>query len=111
MDEMRYQLDLLKAMNQKLGDAERMYRLICNTSNNAFLYYSFRTGQVKMLGLWDNFFDFSVKDIKDLAKLYDAVEEKYIITLRDTLFIEKRKLLSDSTQCCMKNGKTSFSLC
>ena len=106
MDEMRYQLDLLKAMNQKLGDAERMYRLICNTSNNAFLYYSFRTGQVKMLGLWDNFFDFSVKDIKDLAKLYDAVEEKYIITLRDTLFIEKRKLLSDSTQCCMKNGKT-----
>ena len=108
MDEMRYQLDLLKAVNQKLSDAERMYRLVCDTSNNAFLYYSFRTGQVKMLGSWDRFFDFSVKDVKDFAKLYDAVEDKYILPLRDTLFIEKRRLLSDSTQCCIKNSKSWF---
>lgn len=108
MDEMRYQLDLLKAMNQKLGDAERMYRLICDTSNNAFLYFSFKTGQVKMLGLWDKFFDFAVKDIKDLSKIYDEVEEKYVMALRDSLFIEKRRLLSDSVQCCMKNSKSWF---
>ena len=105
MDEMRYQLDLLKAMNQKLSDAERMYRLICDTSNNAFLYYSFYTGSVKMLGHWDNFFDFSVRDVKDFAKLFDVVKEQYVLPLRDTLFIEKRNLLSDSTQCCLKNGK------
>lgn len=108
MDEMRYQLDLLKAVNQKLSDAERMYRLICDTSNNAFLFYSYRTGQVKMLGSWDKFFDFSVKDIKDFAKIYDAVEDKYILPLRDTLFIEKRRLLSDSTQCCIRNSKSWF---
>jgi len=108
MDEMRYQLDLLKAMNQKLGDAERMYRLICDTSNSAFLYFSFRTGHIKMLGMWDKYFDFAVNDIKDLAKLYDAVEDKYVMQLRDTLFIEKRRLLSDSVQCCMKNNRSWF---
>ena len=105
MDEVRYQLDLLKAMNQKLGDAERMYRLICDTSNSAFLYYSFRTGQIRMLGVWDRFFDFSVKDIKDFVKIYDILEDKYVLVLRDTLFIEKKKLLSDSVQCCEKGGK------
>lgn len=105
MDEMSYQIDLLKAINQKLSDTERMYRLICDTSNNALLYYSFRTGQAKMLGPWENFFDFSIHDVKDFVKFYDVVEEKYVLALRDTLFIEKRKLLSDSTQCCMKTGK------
>lgn len=108
MDEMRYQLDLLKAMNQKLGDAERMYRLVCDTSNNAFLYFSYKTGHVKMLGMWDKFFDFKVNDIKDLERLYDAVEDKYVMGLRDTLFIEKRRLLSDSIQCCMKNTRSWF---
>lgn len=106
MDEMRYQLDLLKAMNQKLGDAERMYRLVCDTSNSAFLYYSYRTGQVRTLGVWDKFFDFSIRDIKDLAKLYDVVDEKYILPLRDTFFIEKQKLLSDSIQCSIKDKRT-----
>ncbi len=108
MDEMRYQLDLLKAMNQKLGDAERMYRLICDTSNNAFLYYSFKTGQVKMLGLWDKFFDFQVNDIKDLSKIYDAVEEKYMLPLRDTLNIEKKRLLCDSIQCRMESDRSWY---
>ncbi len=108
MDEMRYQLDLLKAMNQKLGDAERMYRLVCDTSNNAFLYFSYKTGQIKMLGMWDKFFDFKISEIKDLEKLYDAVEDKYVMALRDTLFIEKRRLLSDSVQCCMKNSRSWF---
>lgn len=105
MDEMRYQLDLLKAMNQKISDAERMYRLICDTSNNAFLYYSYRTKTLRMLGAWGQFFDFSVKDLKDFDKLYEAVEEKYVVQLKDTLFIEKRRLLSDSMQCCLKNQK------
>lgn len=106
MEEMRYQIDLLKAMNQKLSDAERMYRLICDTSNNAFLYYSFRTGQVRTLGVWDRLFDFHIRDGKDVVKFYDIVDDKYVLPLRDTLYIEKQKLLSDSIQCRLKDSKT-----
>lgn len=29
MNELRYQLDLMRAMNQKLSAKERMYRLLC----------------------------------------------------------------------------------
>lgn len=36
MEELRYKVDLLNAMNQRLVTDEKMYRLICDTSSNAF---------------------------------------------------------------------------
>ena len=41
MSELRYQLDLLKAMNQKLTEKDRMYEKVCDTAEGAYLYYSF----------------------------------------------------------------------
>ena len=40
MNELRYQLDLMRAMNQKLSAKERMYRLLCDTMDYAYIYYS-----------------------------------------------------------------------
>ena len=39
MNELRYQLDLMRAMNQKLSAKERMYRLLCDTMD-CLLYTS-----------------------------------------------------------------------
>ena len=75
MNELRYQNDLLKAMNQKLKGKEEMYRLVCETSNNAFLYYSFVTKEVTTLGKWNDFFDFELKDIRDFHKFYECMAE------------------------------------
>ena len=41
MNELHYQLDLMRAMNQKLSAKERMYRLLCDTMDYAYIYYSF----------------------------------------------------------------------
>ena len=41
MDELHYQIDLLTALNQKLKDNEKMYQLICDSSENAFIFYDF----------------------------------------------------------------------
>ena len=38
MNELRYQLDLMRAMNQKLSAKERMYRLLCDTMDSAHIY-------------------------------------------------------------------------
>ena len=43
MNELRYQLDLMRAMNQKLSAKERMYRLLCDTMDYAYIYYSFES--------------------------------------------------------------------
>lgn len=107
MDELRYQVDLLSAMNQRLTNDEKMYRLICNTSSNAFLYVNLVENEVKTLANWDFFFpEVDIRDMKDLAKLYSQVEDKYVLPLRDLIFLEKKELNSDSGIVKLKDGRT-----
>lgn len=106
MDELQYQLDLLNAMNQKLSSDEKMFRMICSTSNGAFLYYNFEENTVRTLANWNRFFDVEVKELKDIAKIYNCVEDKYVLALRDLFFMEKRELTNDSLVICLRDGKT-----
>ncbi len=107
MDELRYQVDLLSAMNLRLTNDEKMYRLICNTSSNAFLYVNFIDNEVRTIANWEYFFsDVELKDMKDLAKLYSQVEDKYELPLRDLIFLEQKEMNTDSGIVRLKDGKT-----
>lgn len=107
MDELRYQVDLLSAMNQRLTNDEKMYRLICDTSSNAFLYVNFTENEVRTLANWNFFFpDVEIRYMKDLAKLYSQVEDKYVLPLRDLLFLEKTEMNADSGIVKLKDGRT-----
>lgn len=107
MDELRYQVDLLSAMNQKLMNEEKMLRLICDTSNSAFLYVDFDENIIRTLANWNFFFpDVEIRDMKDVAKLYSQVEDTYVLPLRDLLFLEKTGLSSDSGIMRLKDGST-----
>ena len=107
MEELRYQIDLLNALNQKLTSEEKMLRLICETSSSAFLYVNFEENFVRTLANWDYFFEgVDIKEIKDIPKLYAEVEDSYILPLRDLLFLEKTELRSDSGVVKLKDGKT-----
>lgn len=105
MEELKYQVDLLSAMNEKLIRDEKMLRLICETSNSAFLYYNFEEQQLKTVANWDHFFDFEVMDLHDLNRLYDCVEEKYVIPLKEILFIEKQGLKNQSIDVKLKGRR------
>lgn len=105
MDKLRYQVDLLTALNQKLSSNLRMYQTICDTSRNAFLYYAFEEDKIETLGNWSYFFDVEIHDIKDISKLYDKVQEAFIFLLRDTMFLEKTGECSASMECCNAQGK------
>lgn len=82
-----------------------MLRLICETSNSAFLYYNYEEKKIQTIANWDHFFNFAVQDIRDLEKLYDCVEEKYIISLREVLFIEKQGMKSQSIEIRLKDSR------
>lgn len=105
MNELRYQVDLLKAMNQKLSVQEKMYRLVCDTCNNTFLYYSFEKSEIHLLGKWDKFFNFQIRDWKDLGRLYEMVDEPYVEQLREVLFLERRQLPEAVTECMLRGKK------
>lgn len=106
MNELRYQLDLLKAMNQKLNAREKMYRLVCDTSYSAYLYYSFEKNEVTMLGNHEAFFDFEIQELKEITKLFDLVDDPYIMSLRDILFLEKSGKEDGVAECLLRDKRT-----
>lgn len=103
MEELKYQVDLLNAMNEKLSREEKMLRLICETSHNAFLYYNFADDRFQTVANWNHFFGFTVTDTRDLNRLYDCVEEQCVIPLREILFIEQQKLQSQSIEVKLRD--------
>lgn len=106
MDELRYQIDLLKAMNQQLSGRDKMYRLVCDTSNNAFLYVVFEKNDVITLGNWDDYFSFRIKENRELPFIFDELEEKYILPVREAVFLEKSGREQENVECRLKNGRT-----
>ena len=106
MDELRYQLNLLKAMNQKLSGHERMYRLICDSLGDVFLYCSLDKGDVTVVGKLQTVTEYAIKDLKDLNILCDVVAEEFSLPLRALLFLEKEEKEQDVLDCKLKDGKT-----
>lgn len=106
MNELHYQLDLLKAMNLKLTEKERMYAKVCESAIGAFLHYSFEKDQITTLGQWKNFFDFQLTGVKDFSRLLDVVTEEYILPLRDVMYLEKKGEKTASVECLLKDGCT-----
>lgn len=111
MNEIHYQLDLLKAMNQRLTERERMYVKICESAADAFLYYSFEKGTVAMLGPWKDYFDFEIRDARDFALFFDAVDEDYVLPLREVFYLEKTGEETAKAECRLKGGKRWFRFC
>lgn len=103
MNELHYQLDLLKAMNQKLTEKERMYTKVCEASMEAFVYYSFEKNYVTTMGSWREYFDFDIKDVKDFYMLPDVVCESCAMPLRDVLYLEKTGRETASAECQLRD--------
>ena len=108
MDELRYQIDLLKAMNQKMSGREKMFRLACDTSNDAFLYYDCEKNSIVTFGSWDIFFSFAVTEAKDLSLILDMLKEEYREPVRELLFLEKSGEEQRSAESCLEDGRTWY---
>ena len=106
MNELRYQLDLMRAMNQKLSAKERMYRLLCDTMDYAYIYYSFEKNTVTTLGKWDDFFDFQILDRRDFVKLPGDGGRTVCAGTSGNAVLEKSGRETDSVECMQRGKKT-----
>ena len=93
MNEMSYQLSLLEAMNNRLVNDENMYKMICNTSSNAILYYHFAEKRTVHVGNWSHFFDLDSKNYSSLSQLIEYAEEEYHTQLHECMTLENIKSL------------------
>lgn len=105
MNELHYQIDLLKAMNQKLLNKERMYTKVYDSIDGAYIYYSFEKNLLSVLGQWRDFFHFDLGDVRDFQKILDAVEEPFVLPLQDLLYLERTKEETATVECMLKEHK------
>lgn len=106
MNELHYQIDLLKAINQNLTGREEMYRLAFESSNNAFLFYSYVNKELCTFGKWNSFFPFEIKCTNDINKILDTVTPEYRDLLRIILFPEKNHIKEESCVCRHSDRKS-----
>jgi len=108
MAELRYQVDLLNAMNKKLADREKMYRMICDMSSCAYLYFSAGEHKVKVLGNWNEFFPFRVTTKNDIEQIYSYVDELDAANLARVLRLDQVKNQYLRCECKIRDKKQWF---
>ena len=108
MNELRYQVELLSALNDKLTTKEKMCDFILNTSASAFVYQDYEESQIQVMGNWEQFFDFNLRTVSDLLKVLDFVEEKYADELKKILFLEKTQETRRSSVFKLKGKRRWF---
>ena len=90
MNEIQYQVDLMSAMNEKLKSDQKMMEMIIDTSTSAFLYIDMSTHEVRMLGRWEDYFDFQVRKYNDLQMITYSFGEDYREDFRNCATLERR---------------------
>ena len=105
MQDLQEQLNALNALNNKLMKDAKILHLICDTSNTAFLYYNYADNAVQTIANWKYFFEFDLTSEEDFSKIYDCVEEKYIGSVKDSFFIEKRGRKTATIDFKMKDSR------
>ena len=89
MNDLRYQVELLTALNDKLATKEKMCDFILNTSSGAFIYQDFEESKIHVMGNWEHFFSFQFKNASDYIKVLDVIDEKDEECLKEILYLEK----------------------
>ena len=88
MDDLQYQLDMLKAVNNKISESERMYKLIVERASLSFIYYSVEKDKYYSMGAFHRFFGFEIKGPKDLDRFFEFFEAGKISRIKEVFFSE-----------------------
>ena len=106
MNDQKIDISFYKRQCEKVTRSEKMYRLICDTSDNAYVYQNLLEGSIRTVSNWSYFFNFELWEAKDLMEIFDYIEVDYAITLREIMYLEKTGRKGDSAVFKMRDGVT-----
>lgn len=103
------QTEFLNTKNEEYPGQDKLFRMVCDTSHNAFLYYNFKKDEVITIGNWDAAFPYMVKSGEELFLLLKEVPEEERDSLKNALFPEYNGEERDFAECRLNNGRTWLS--
>lgn len=109
MEDLKYQIDLLTALNERLLASEKMYRHIAECSGTLFMYFDYKStpAKVDLVGPWDDMVGEKIAnhpydESYMLNFLLDEDQEKFRINM---LEIEREGLESGSIEVRSRNKR------
>ena len=113
MEDLKYQIDLLTALNERLLNSEKMYRHIAECSGTLFMYFDYKSTPTKvdLVGPWDEMVGEKIAnhpydESYMLNLLLDEDQDKFRIHM---LEIEREGLETDSIEVRSRNKRYWFS--
>ena len=88
MDDLQYQLDMLKAVNNKISESERMYKLIVERASLSFIYYSVEKDKYYSMGAFERVFGFNIRGPKDLERFFAFFDAGKLSRIKEVFFSE-----------------------
>lgn len=112
MNDSKYQIDLLTALNERLMNSEKMYRHIAECTGNLFVYFDFKItpARVSFIGPWDDTLGGKISNhpYDESYLLHFINEEDQDEFRKKILEIERNKLSDDSMEVRSKNNNKWF---
>ncbi len=99
-------MDLLNTAGKELSNDEKMFQMIYDMSDSAFLYDNFKEKTVKTAGNWNKFFDVGLHTPEELEKIGHCVEEEYVPQFKEFLFPEKKGIQKENMTVRLRDGRT-----
>ena len=79
---------------KELSNDEKMFQMIYDMSDSAFLYYNFGEKTVKTVGSWNKFFDTGLRTSEELKKIGYCVEEEYAPQFEELIYLAYYDMLT-----------------
>lgn len=109
MEDLKYQIDLLTALNERLLNSEKMYRHIAECSGTLFIYFDYKCSPAKvdLVGPWDDIVGEKIAnhpydESYMMNFLLDEDQEKFRIHM---LEIEREGLDTDTIEVRSRNKR------
>lgn len=95
MEDKQYQIDLLTAMNERLMDSEHIYKLACEFSGAAYIYFDLKDDRhIELLGDWESLSG------ENLSK--HPFDENFMVSL---IYDDDQKVVRDFINDISSNSK------
>ncbi|MCR4792442.1 MAG: bifunctional diguanylate cyclase/phosphodiesterase [Lachnospiraceae bacterium] len=104
MEEKNYQLDLLKAQNAQLSKSERIYRLVCESSDYGFIYQSLGGEELLTFGSFESMFGLSLHRTRELDILLEKFLEEDRRAILETINPEDYGREFATCECRLSSG-------
>ena len=105
MEDLRYQVDMLTAMNNTYEANERIYKMILENTGHLFIFYQPSTKTVRTFGNWSDYFDIVPVEYSDLIKLLDMLSEEERDKVRFLFFPDSYEINENSIVAKHIDGK------